>query len=76
MAYTQANLYDEAIEAYEKSLTFDQNNAEAHYNLGLLYDKVKTDPEKAVLHYKKYLELKPDAEDKEEIETWIQQLSG
>jgi tetratricopeptide (TPR) repeat protein len=74
VAYTQANLYDEAIEAYEKSLTFDQNNAEAHYNLGLLYQNIKQDPEKAVEHYRKYLELKPDSEDKEEVQEWIAKL--
>lgn len=71
VAYTQAKFYDEAIEAYEKSLKFNPNNPEAHYNLGLLYDNLKNDIEKAALHYSKYLQLKPSADDKTEVQALI-----
>jgi len=74
VSYAQAGLNDEATEEYEKSLTFNPDNADAHYNLGFLYGNVKSDPEKAVLHYRKYLELKPDAEDKEEVMGFIDKL--
>ena len=74
VAYVKAKFYDEAIDAYEKSLTFGPNNPDAHYNLGLLYGNVKDDRDKAVLHYQKYLELEPDADDKEEVEGWINKL--
>ena len=63
VAYTTAKLYAEAIDAYETALKFDPNNADAHYNLGLLYSNIKDDPLKAEEHYKKYLELNPDADD-------------
>lgn len=74
VSYSQAKLYEEAVAAYEKSLAFSPDNAEAHYNLGLLYADYKNDPQKAVLHYRKYLELRPAAEDKEEVEAWIVKL--
>lgn len=74
VAYTQAKLYDEAVGAYEKSLKFNPDNPEAHYNLGLLYQNYKSDPDKAVTHYQRYLELKPEAEDKEEVKGWIESL--
>ena len=74
VAYTKAKLYDDAIEAYETSLALDPNNADAHYNLGLLYSDVKNNSEKAVAHYKKYIELKPDAEDRDEVQDWIDKL--
>ena len=57
-----------------KSLEINPGNPEAHYNLGLLYDKVKNKPEKAVIHYKKYLEIEPYAEDKEEVMKLIKKL--
>ena len=75
VAYTQAKLYDEAIEAYKRALDFDSNNADAHYNLGLLYEKSKSDPYTAVFHYGKYIELKPGADDREDVELWIKKLS-
>jgi len=75
VAYTEAKLLDEAIEAYKKSLEFDPGNPDAHYNLGLLYEN-KGDPVMAVSYYRKYLELKPNANDKEEVEGWIEKLGS
>jgi len=74
VAYTKAQFYDEAVEEYEKSLQFDIKNADAHYNLGLLCQNTKHDLDKAAVHYKKYLELKPDAEDAEEVKGLIEKL--
>jgi len=76
VAYSQAKFYDEAIEEYEKSLKFSFSNADAHYNLGLLYENIKNDPEKALEHYHKYLEIKPQAVDKEEVESGIKKLEA
>jgi len=76
VAFTQAKLFDEAIDAYEKSLSFDPNNADAHYNLGLLYTSARGIPERALEHYQAYLKLKPDAEDKDEVLAWIEKLKN
>lgn len=75
VAFAQAAFYDEAIMEYEKSLESNLNNPEAHYNLGLLYDNYKNEPKKAAIHYRKYLDLKPEAADKEEVEAWIRSTS-
>lgn len=72
--FAQSGLYDEAVEAYEKSLIYDPKNADAHYNLGLIYGNLKSDGDKAILHYRKYLELKPNADDKEEVLGLIEKL--
>ncbi|UCD15477.1 MAG: tetratricopeptide repeat protein [Candidatus Omnitrophota bacterium] len=74
VSYVQAKLFSKAVEAYEKSLSFEPKNAEAHYNLGLLYENFNLEPEKAILHYQKYLELKPEASDKQEVLNWINRL--
>lgn len=74
VAYSKAGMIEEAILAYEKSLEFDRNNPEAHYNLGLLYEETGYNLEKAIFHYQKYLELKPQAEDRKEVEAWIEKL--
>lgn len=74
VAYTQARLYDDAVDSYNKSLEFNPNNPDAYYNLGLLYENFKGDPDFAIRSYNKYLELKPDAMDKEEVQGWIDRL--
>jgi len=76
VAYSQAKLYEEAIFEYEESLKLNANNPEAHYNLGLLYENCIGETEKALEHYRKYLELKPNAEDSAEVEAWIKRLQG
>ena len=76
VAYTQAKLYDEAIGAYAEAIRISPDNAEAYYNLGLLYGNIKPIPEKAVANYREYLRLTPDAEDKDEVLEWIRQLEG
>ena len=51
--------FDEAIESYQKALTFQPNYARAHNNLGLVYVGLgKLDD--AVSCYLKALDLKPD----------------
>jgi len=76
VAYVQAKLFNNAVQALQKSLAFNEDNPEAHYNLGLLYQNFLIEPEKAVLHYQKYLEMSPEAEDKEEVQAWIDKLGG
>lgn len=71
VAYSQMKFYAEAIKEYEKSLMFNSHNADAHYNLGFLYTNFQPKPVKAKEHYRKYLELKPNAEDRAEVENWI-----
>lgn len=76
VSYTQAQLYDQAVEAYEKSLKYDPGNPDAHYNLGLLYGNILNSPERAVQEYRTYLKLRPEAEDQDEVKAWIRELEG
>lgn len=75
VAYVQAKLFSKAVESYEKSLSFEPNNPEAHYNLGLLYENFNLEPERAIVHYQRYLEFKPGAADKDEVLGWIKRLN-
>jgi tetratricopeptide (TPR) repeat protein len=74
VAYAHARFFDKAIDAYEKAISFDPTNADAHYNLGLLYENFKLEPEKSIIYYEKYLELVPDAKDRDEVSKWIANL--
>ena len=76
VVYAQAQRDEEAMAAYQKSLAFDPKNAEAHYNLGLLYEQVTHQPDKAVWHYRQYLEQHPKAEDRDEVQRRIEKLMG
>ncbi len=47
----------QALKHYLATLGKDQQHAHTHYNLALLYDTYFQDIEKAVHHYRRYLEL-------------------
>ena len=76
VVYAQAQRYDDAIAAYQKSLEFNPKNADAHYNLGLLYERVKGQSDKAAWHYRRYLEHNPQAEDRDEVQHWVDMLTA
>ena len=44
----------------EAALALDPTIAMAHKNLGIIYAEYLHDPEQAVAHYQRYLELGPD----------------
>ncbi len=55
--YRALNRATEAAEAYHKALDISSENLEAHYKLGILYETVLHDLQKAIYHYRLYLQL-------------------
>jgi tetratricopeptide (TPR) repeat protein len=74
VAYTKAMFTAKAVAEYEKSLVYDAANADAHFNLGMLYKGQANDPAKALVHFRRYLELKPEAEDAVDVQESIDSL--
>lgn len=74
--YTKAQLFDRAINAYQKSLEADPDHAQTHYYLGLLYQHAKNNDERAVAHLQRYLALSPTlkAKERKDIEYVINML--
>jgi len=72
--YAEQEKYQEAFDAFRKSLQFDPENAEALYNIAILYEKSEDNPKKAVECYKKLLQLNPKPEDINEIKEAIKRL--
>jgi tetratricopeptide (TPR) repeat protein len=51
-----------AIAAFERALQADPQQANAHYEQAMLYDRELNSPEKALYHYLRVLELNPEFE--------------
>lgn len=67
------NNMDAAIELYNKALERKPWLARAHLELGLLYDTEKQDYVRAIYHYQRYLELRPQTEKTKLIQDLIRQ---
>lgn len=70
--YRQMEMFEESLAAYKKALKLNRKYALAHRNIGILYDLYLQQPEKALSHYKKYLEL--SGEDDKQVSNWILDL--
>lgn len=63
----------QAIATFKKAASIRRSSPDAHLGLGESFNAAGNKNE-AVKHYKKYLELKPDAEDRLEIEAILNDL--
>ncbi|MDP6526511.1 MAG: tetratricopeptide repeat protein [Kiritimatiellia bacterium] len=63
--------YKEAVKEYKEALALDPGHADVHYNLGIIYDDELDDKERAAHHYRTYLQLRPRAEDYDQVKSWL-----
>ena len=64
-----------AVGWYTKAITADGDNAEAWLELGYLNQEIGKKKD-AIYSFRKYLELRPEAENKKEVEDSIYFLEG
>jgi tetratricopeptide (TPR) repeat protein len=67
----RSNDFEGAIETYQEALELNAGLVKAHLRLGLLYDDYENNYLRAIYHYQRYLELRPDSEKYAEIEELI-----
>jgi len=68
-------LEDQAMEAYEQAMRLDARYADPYRAIGILRYK-SGDKEKALAAFRRYLELKPDAPDAQQIRDYILELEA
>lgn len=71
LSLSKAQNYDDAIAMYQDVLMEQPGMAKPHLQLGLLLDDKKQDYLRAIYHYQRYLELRPEAQKRELIEELI-----
>ena len=66
---SKSKQYEQAATEFRKVIELRPDDAEAYYNLGVIYAEHLPDREKAMAHFRRYLQLKPGATDA----GWVQQ---
>ena len=61
----------ESVKAFEDYIKINPYSAKTHLELATLYDDSLKDPFLAIYHYRRYLELEPESQDKKNIEAWL-----
>jgi predicted Zn-dependent protease len=64
--------FELARQSYERAIQAEDPFADAYRNLGYVHLKLKQ-PAQAGVHFRKYLELKPDADDRAMIEFYLEE---
>lgn len=63
-----------AEDYYKRAIAIKDDYAIAHYNLALLYDILFQDIQKAVIHYRRYMQLTGNSDS--ETANWLEQLEN
>ncbi len=74
--HAQAKEYDAAVAELKTCLTYNPSNADAHFNLGIIFDDYFKDKENARFHYQSFLELRPTSDDAESVREWLEGIGG
>ncbi len=74
MQLAQRGKYREAEKLYLQALERTPDAASIHFNLGVLYQNGLRSSASAVKHFRKYLELNPQARDADQVRAWINEL--
>lgn len=74
VVYAGQGRHRDAEQEYLRALRLDPGDPDVHYNLAILYDDELDDKLKAVMHYRKYLQLRPRASDAETVRQWLMQI--
>jgi len=69
--YAEDGQAEKARQQYLQALNVDPADATSHYKLANLYADVFGNKRMAVMHYRAYLKLSPDAEDVDEVKRWF-----
>jgi tetratricopeptide (TPR) repeat protein len=59
--------FESALLNYQRVLQLNPADADAHHNLGIIFDYYVPDPDRAIYHYRNYLDMKPIEENANEI---------
>ena len=72
--YYDGGQIEKALQEYQNVLDFDPRNVDAHLNMGIIYQDIIQDLDKAIAHYKSYLELQGPRSD--EVSQWFRDAQG
>jgi len=72
-AYQASGMYERAKDAYLKAIERDSSASSVHYALAILYDSRLREPQKALEHYRAYLER--GGEDAR-VKLWMREIEG
>lgn len=72
--YAREGKFRDAEAEYLHALNLDATDADVHFNLAILYDDELKDTDKAAMHYRRYLKLRPHGEDADTVRRWLMKI--
>lgn len=69
--FAQSRDFTRAAKEFQRAVEMRPNDSAAHYNLAKIYADQLGEKEKAVVHFEQYLQLNPNAPDKNWVEGYV-----
>ncbi|MEM4247699.1 MAG: LysM peptidoglycan-binding domain-containing protein [Candidatus Nanoarchaeia archaeon] len=70
--HAEQHEYENAIKTFKEYLQINPSSSKTHYELAMLYDDQLDDPLNAIYHFKEYIALATDSQDKENAKLWLE----
>jgi chromosome segregation ATPase len=68
---TQSRDFERAVSEFGKVIELRPDDADSHYNLGMIYAEHLPNRERAMKHFRRYLDLNPHATDASRVQAYI-----
>jgi tetratricopeptide (TPR) repeat protein len=65
-----------ALNSFEKAAAARPGFPQPYKNMGIIHDLYLKEPEQAIARYRRYLELRPNSQDRRLVRSWIEVLGG
>ena len=62
---------EEALKEFQTALELNPDHAESHFDLARIYSEYSGDSASAAPHFRKYVQLRPEARDTERVRGWL-----
>lgn len=70
--HAEQHEYENAIKTFKEYLQINPSSSKTHYELAMLYDEQLDDQLNAIYHFKEYITLASDSQDKENAKLWLE----
>ena len=65
---------EEALKEFQTALELNPDHAESHFDLARIYIESSGDSASAAPHFRKYVQLRPEARDTERVKGWLMKV--
>ncbi len=74
VSYNRLGMNEEALKEFQTALELNPDHADSHFDMARVYIEYSDDSASAAPHFRKYVQLRPEASDTERVKGWLMKV--